>query len=151
VAEGISPHSGGTVPDLHRVPQPLAVCAREPIIGRVTERRPLTAWAAVVLWMGVIFAFSSIPHLSSGLGTWDYVLRKGAHMTEYGILAMLLARALGTPTGRGLPVLTVGIAYAASDELHQHFVRGRHASPIDVGIDTVGLLIGLYAYRRAVR
>jgi VanZ family protein len=113
----------------------------------VTERRPLAAWAVVVLWMGVIFAFSSIPHLSSGLGTWDYVLRKGAHMTEYGILAVLLVRALG----RELPALAVAVAYAASDELHQHFVRGRHASPIDVGIDTVGLLIGLYAYRRAVR
>ena len=30
-----------------------------------------------------------------------------------------------------------------SDELHQAFVRGRHASPVDVAIDTVGLLIGL--------
>src|SRR5205809_1614695 len=34
VAEGISPHSGGTVPDLHRVPFPRTyVRGREPIIG----------------------------------------------------------------------------------------------------------------------
>ena len=33
VAQGVSPHSGGTVPDLHRVPQPLAGMSAEPIIG----------------------------------------------------------------------------------------------------------------------
>jgi len=118
---------------------------REPIIGRMTARRPLTAWAPVVLWMALIFALSSIPHLSSGL-SWDYVLRKSAHMTEYAILAVLLARALG----RELPAFAIGLAYAASDELHQHFVRGRHGSPVDVAIDAVGLMIGLYACRRAV-
>ena len=35
MAEGISPHSGGTVPDLHRVPQPLAGCSAEPSIALV--------------------------------------------------------------------------------------------------------------------
>ena len=29
LVEGVSPHSGGTVPDLHRVPSPLARLARE--------------------------------------------------------------------------------------------------------------------------
>ena len=35
-------------------------------------------WLPVLVWAGVIFAFSAIPSLNSGLGTWDYVLRKGA-------------------------------------------------------------------------
>jgi VanZ family protein len=96
--------------------------------------------------MAVIFAFSSVPSLSSGL-SFDYVLRKGAHMTEYAILAALLVRALG----RELPAFALGVAYAASDELHQHFVRGRHASPVDVAIDAVGLLIGLALWRRFSR
>ena len=30
----VSPHSGGTVPDSHRIPLPLAVIGREPIMGR---------------------------------------------------------------------------------------------------------------------
>ena len=60
------------------------------------------------------------------------------------MLAFLLARALE----REAPALALGVLYAASDELHQAFVRGRHASPIDVAIDTVGLLIGLLAWRR---
>ena len=95
------------------------------------------------MWAGVIFAFSSIPSLSTGLGTWDYVLRKGAHMTEYAILAVLLVRA----TGSYRWAFPLAVAYAASDEFHQTFVRGRHGSPVDVGIDAVGALIGLAVWR----
>ena len=109
----------------------------------MTIQRLLAAWFPVVAWAAVIFALSSIPSLSSGLGGWDLILRKGAHLTEYAILAVLLRRALG----RDLPAFLVGVAYAASDELHQHFVAGRHASPVDVGIDAVGLGLGLLAYR----
>ena len=101
-------------------------------------------WLPVVLWAAVIFALSSIPHLSSGLGTWDYVLRKGAHMTEYAILAVLLVRALQ----REVPAFVLGALYAASDELHQSYVRGRHGTPVDVAIDSVGLALGLLAWRR---
>jgi VanZ family protein len=100
-------------------------------------------WLPVLVWAGVIFAFSSIPSLNSGLGTWDYVLRKGAHMTEYAVLAVLLVRA----TGSYLWAFPLAVAYAASDEFHQTFVRGRHGSPIDVGIDAVGALIGLTLLR----
>ena len=110
----------------------------------MTSQRLLAAWLPVVVWAAVIFAFSSIPSLSTGLGTWDYVLRKCAHVTEYAILAFLLRRALG----RDLPAFLFGVAYAASDELHQRFVPGRHASPVDVGIDAIGLGLGILAYRR---
>jgi VanZ family protein len=96
-------------------------------------------WLAVLVWAGVIFAFSSIPSLNSGLGTWDTVLRKCAHMTEYAILAVLLLRA----TGSYAWAFALAVAYAASDEVHQLFVRGRHGSPVDVAIDAVGALIGL--------
>jgi VanZ family protein len=102
-------------------------------------------WLPVLVWAGVIFAFSSIPSLSTHLGTWDYVLRKLAHMTEYAILAVLLRRA----TGQAGWAFALTVAYAASDELHQTFVRGRHGSPIDVGIDAAGALIGLAVVRRS--
>ena len=110
----------------------------------MTSSRGLTHWLPVVLWAGLIFALSSIPHLGTGLGAWDTMLRKGAHVTEYAVLALLLVRALG----REAPALALGILYAASDEFHQSLVRGRHASPVDVAIDSVGLLIGLLAWRR---
>jgi VanZ family protein len=115
-------------------------------MGAVTSSRALSTWAPVVAWMAVIFAFSSVPSLSSGL-SFDYVLRKCAHMTEYAILLALLMRALG----REAPAFALGVAYAVSDEVHQHFVRGRHASPVDVAIDAAGLAIGLVAWRRFAR
>jgi len=110
----------------------------------MTRSRALTVWLPVLLWAAVIFAVSSIPSLSSGLGVWDTVLRKCAHVTEYAVLGALLYRALE----REAPALAAGIAYAATDELHQHFVRGRHASPIDVGIDAVGVALGMLLWLR---
>ena len=111
----------------------------------MTSSRALTHWLPVVLWAGLIFALSSIPSLGTGLGVWDTILRKGAPVTEYAILALLLVRAVS----REAPALALGVLYAASDELHQSFVRGRHASPVDVAIDAVGLLLGALAWRRA--
>ena len=110
----------------------------------MTLQRRFSLWAPVVLWACVIFGLSSIPSLSSGLGVWDEVLRKGAHLTEYAILGALLYRALG----RMLPALVLGILYAATDELHQGFVRGRHSSPFDVAFDACGLALGLLAWTR---
>ena len=104
-------------------------------------------WLPVLAWACVIFAFSSIPSLSSGLGTWDTVLRKGAHMTEYAILACLLVRA----TASYAWAFGLAVAYSATDEFHQTFVRGRHGSPVDVGIDAVGALIGLGVWFRSRR
>ena len=104
----------------------------------------LSGWLPVVAWAAVIFMFSSIPSLSTGLGGWDTILRKGAHMAEYAILGALLLRALGRET----PALAAGVAYAATDELHQHFVRGRHAALLDLLIDAVGVTIGVYALHR---
>jgi VanZ family protein len=109
--------------------------------------RALSVWLPVIAWAAVIFALSSIPSLSTGLGFWDTLLRKGAHVTEYAILGALLLRALGRQT----PAVAAGIAYAATDELHQHFVRGRHASPLDVAIDAVGITLGVYLFCRLQR
>jgi VanZ family protein len=110
----------------------------------MTRSRVLTLWLPVFAWAAVIFAFSSIPSLSTGLGTWDTVLRKGAHVAEYAILGALIYRALG----REALGLAVGIAYAATDEFHQRFVLGRHASPVDVAIDAVGLALGMLVWLR---
>jgi VanZ family protein len=106
--------------------------------------RALTLWLPVVAWAGVIFALSSIPDLATGLGAWDYVLRKGAHMTEYAVLGALLCRSFE----REMAAFLGGVAYAATDEFHQHFVRGRHASPVDIAIDALGVAIGLLAWVR---
>ena len=104
----------------------------------------LRRWAPVVLWAAIIFAFSSVPDLGTGLGTWDLVLRKIAHACEFAVLGALLLRALRDERA----ALAAGIAYAVSDELHQHFVPGRVGSPLDVLIDSVGVAVGVLLWRR---
>jgi VanZ family protein len=104
----------------------------------------LRLWAPVVLWAAVIFAFSSVPDLGTGLGTWDLVLRKIAHACEFAVLGALLLRALRDER----TALAAGAAYAISDELHQHFVPGRVGSPLDVLIDSVGVAVGVLLWRR---
>ena len=99
----------------------------------------LTYWAPVVLWAAVIFAFSSIPELGTGLGIWDTVLRKLAHTVEYAVLGGLILRA-----SRSAPAaVLLASAYAVTDEVHQTFVTGRHGSPVDWLIDTAGAVLGV--------
>ena len=109
--------------------------------------RVLSAWLPVVAWAALIFTLSSIPDLGTGLGGWDLVLRKIAHAAEYAVLGALLFRALG----RELPAVAIGIAYAVTDEVHQAFVSGRHGAPVDVLVDAVGVLVGVYVLGRAAR
>ena len=109
----------------------------------MTVPRTLSLWIPVVLWAGLIFGLSSIASLNTGT-QYDYVLRKTGHVTEFAILAMLLWRALRDE----LPAFFAAVLYAASDEVHQAFVRGRHGSPVDIGIDSVGIAIGLLLLRR---
>ncbi len=103
----------------------------------------LRAWLPVVAWAAVIFAFSSVPDLGTGLGGWDLVLRKLAHAAEFAVLGALLARA----TGRVGLAFAIGTLYAASDELHQSFVPGRLGSPLDVAIDAIGVVAGVLLWQ----
>jgi VanZ family protein len=96
--------------------------------------------------MGLIFFLSAQPDLTTGLGGWDTALRKLAHMTEYGLLWFLWWRALAYADPR--PAIAITLAYAATDELHQHFVEGRHGSPVDWCIDALGVgIAGLLVVR----
>jgi VanZ family protein len=107
-------------------------------------RRLLSLWLPVAAWAALIFGLSSVPDLGTGLGGWDLLLRKLAHATEYAILAALLVRALGRPGWAAV----AGVAYAISDEIHQSFVEGREGSPLDVGVDAIGVLVGVLLARR---
>jgi VanZ family protein len=99
--------------------------------------------------MGVIFILSAQPTLPHHPDTlFDFILKKAAHMIEYGILSFLLSRALsqgqGTLSRSALvTAFVVSVLYAASDEYHQTFVLGRNGNLVDVGFDTVGSLVAL--------
>lgn len=90
--------------------------------------------------MGLIFAVSAQSTLPTVQSDLDVVLRKAAHMTEFGLLWALWLRALPGPRPPAARwALGIALAYAASDELHQSFVAGRHPSPFDVAIDAAGM------------
>jgi VanZ family protein len=107
---------------------------------------PVSRYAPPLAVMALIFALSATPDLSSGLGTWDFVLRKIAHVTIFALLWLTVARA--TDWRRPIAAGVIAVLYAASDELHQTFVEGRHGTPVDVMIDSVG--IGLAALAWAI-
>ena len=98
--------------------------------------------------MGLIFAFSAQPDLSTGLGGWDTLVRKLAHMVEFGVLWWLWLRALD---GRAVLAAVITIAYAITDEIHQSFVEGRVGTPVDVAIDAagVGVAVAIWALSRS--
>ena len=108
-------------------------------------------WLLVIIWMGVIFYFSSLPDLKSELpSAWDLVLRKIAHMAEYFVLTYFLAQALLGHKIKKSRVLFwsafSAIIYAASDEYHQTFILGRSGAILDVLIDSMGDLAMMTLY-----
>jgi VanZ family protein len=103
--------------------------------------RPVSRFVPPILLMAVIFALSAQPDLNSGLGVWDLILRKCAHMTEFGLLWLLWWRALGYGN-RAVPA-AIAVGYAITDEIHQSLVDGRVAAIHDVLIDSAGVLIAI--------
>jgi VanZ family protein len=85
------------------------------------------------------------------------LLRKLAHLTEYGIFALLLyglpsEKSPGHWRPRRAVYCILGAAlYSLTDEFHQLFVPGRHASLLDCGLDTLGAALAMlipYAQER---
>jgi len=111
----------------------------------------------LIFWMGVIFFLSAQPDLKSGFESRiDFVLRKLAHITEYGILTFLAWRVASDggdkKSVRYLIIAVIfSVLYAVSDEYHQLFVHGRVGSPVDVMIDSVGVAIaGIGIWRKNI-
>ena len=111
-------------------------------------------WLPVILWAGVIFYLSGVPNLNSGLPVfWDVFWRKLFHAGEFGLLNLLLWRALYYGEGASFKKalgwsLIFTILYAISDELHQYFVPDRQARWQDAAQDSLGALLtsaALYA------
>ena len=72
---------------------------------------------------------------------------KVEHLTMYGILAFLLGRAWlpslqhRTATERLLLLVTACLLWGVGDEIHQSFIPGRSADPLDVLADVAGALL----------
>ena len=134
----------------------------------------ITSWIAAILWMTLIFIFSSQPavessKLSTGITNngikvieqvkpnakfniigFEHIIRKNAHFFIYLGLSILIMNTLIRSGIRKyrciIGTLLICIIYAASDELHQVFVAGRGAHVSDVMIDSAGSALGILLY-----
>jgi len=106
-------------------------------------RQKISAWLPVVLWMGVIFFFSSMPDLPSNkVDIIDFIFKKSAHMIEFGLLFAWVLRATGNKVTWLNFALPLGWAFL--DETHQLFVPGRGGRLTDVLIDSLGIFLAYY-------
>lgn len=81
-----------------------------------------------------------LPHLSPELvQTAHFLVRKGAHLFEYAVLAVLWRRA----TGGTSSALTLAILTASLDEFRQSFIPTRTGSVYDVLLDGTGAAAAL--------
>ena len=78
------------------------------------------------------------------------VVRKGAHLSIYLVLGLLVASLLKEYNIVDKRMIIYGVLscflYACSDEIHQLFVPGRSGEILDVLIDTIGSFIGISLY-----
>jgi len=110
-------------------------------------------WGLVLAWMGVIFALSAqsvMVHHPDNVT--DIVLKKIGHLTEYGVLAVLIwwamsVRALLLERRWYLIACALAALYAASDEWHQMVVPGRNGNLYDWLVDVAGAGIALVGLR----
>ena len=134
------------------------------------KKTPGRMWACrilLVLILMFIWGNSTLPaHLSGAVSDWvrdvlccifpvdegnpdggTQLLRKMAHFLEFACLGACLCWLFGMAAVQGkrtwiCPML-FGFGAACIDESIQFFVPGRHASFLDVGIDSAGVLTGL--------
>jgi VanZ family protein len=135
-----------------------------------------TWWLLTATWAVMIFNLSRAPYSSASsarfisialnwlsisilpqdLGLMNTLLRKSAHLTEYAVLAVFLYNSLkpagDAPWSRKAAfwALLVSGSYSLTDEFHQLFVPGRHASFSDCVVDTTGALWGLFLLSNAI-
>lgn len=119
---------------------------------------PLAAWTCFVLFASsASFSASNTSRIIRPLLIWlfpditegslayaHFLVRKAAHLTEYGVLALLAARAFRTSRQERLRRLWCLAAFALVacvalvDEYHQSFVPSRTGTPYDSLLDMAG-------------
>ena len=89
----------------------------------------------------------SYDELASSASSIEFYVRKAAHMTEYCLLAIAISFPLYVYGVRGIWLILLAgvicVGFAGLDEYHQSFVANRGPSMRDVGIDSIGVTVGI--------
>ena len=117
----------------------------------------------VLSFLPALLVFAGISVLSHQAGlksefaiVTDLVLRKGAHMVEYGALFLALFWGFWRVFDKHYaPAVTAALITAfilsLADEFHQVYVPGRSGSPDDIGFDVSGMLLAYVGIQALVR
>ena len=105
-------------------------------------------WGPVILLALIIFKLSSGAVPSASPIYWqDFAFKKSAHMLFFGVLAVLIYRALinsGVPKKKAIIwAILASTFYGVTDEYHQSFSQVRESRLRDVGFDGVGSIIAV--------
>ena len=129
------------------------------------------SWTLVLIWMGVIFAFSAqdvgasaemsggiseeiyevveetFPETSITEESFEVTLRNLAHFFLYLVLGFFIFNAIYQYRLKWTEMigysLLMTVLYALTDEIHQHYVPGRAFEIKDLLIDTFGAIVGI--------
>ena len=127
------------------------------------NKKIITSWILIILWMVFIFYMSScngnvssdqsgtivyILHNILGIDYSDkliFIIRKCAHVSEFFILGILVINLVSKYNVKHIYLISfiVCVLYASIDEFHQLFVPGRSGLVTDVLIDLIGVVLGL--------
>lgn len=134
----------------------------------------ITVWIACLLWMGMIFYFSSQPadvslqesgnilvqmnqigndevHNISDSRVWELqnFIRKSAHFILYSGLGFLTVLSIVLIKYKFYTSYVIAwfaaALYGVSDEVHQYFIPGRGPTFADIKLDTISALAGVVA------
>jgi VanZ family protein len=113
-------------------------------------KRFLKYWAPPIVWALLIFLFSAYPTGRASEIHWkDFIVKKTAHVIEYGIFAALTYRGLissgAKKANAGIYSILIALLYGLSDEFHQSYTPGREPRVRDVVFDTIGAIASIYS------
>ena len=115
--------------------------------------------ALLSFWNRIFSLDLSAPDFASRAESMQFFVRKAAHITEYFLLTLCIflplrvwiPRKSGGETGKSfllrylLSAYLLTIICAVADEFHQSFVPGRCGTPVDVLVDSVGIILSCSA------
>ncbi|MFC5649848.1 VanZ family protein [Paenibacillus solisilvae] len=116
-------------------------------------------WCLVISWCTLVFIITSSPAATSEntssiiraetnappitVHKLDFGIRKTAHVTMFGVLAILVLLAIWGWKNALIKAWVFATFYGATDEIHQIFETGRTPTVSDVFIDSTGAFAAL--------
>ena len=82
----------------------------------------------------------------------EQIISNLAHIPAYALLTFLWLKSFAVAESKNniivfSLILSGLVLFAVSDEIHQSFVPGRTASFMDIGLDLLGILFGLWIFK----